>query len=63
MKFYKDAKEGSPQFDLKGIVMLLTFGSITGNCCPYVQLPSKEIALGTYKYRTLGLGYANIGGL
>lgn len=27
------------------------------------QTPSKEIALGTYNYRTLGLGYANLGGL
>lgn len=25
--------------------------------------PSREIAEGTYKYRTLGLGYANLGGL
>jgi len=27
------------------------------------QFPSKSIAEGSYKYRTLGLGYANIGGL
>ena len=27
------------------------------------QFPSKEIAKLSYKYRTLGLGYANIGGL
>lgn len=27
------------------------------------QAPSKEIAEGTYAYRTLGLGYANLGGL
>ncbi|WP_395665669.1 vitamin B12-dependent ribonucleotide reductase [Methylocella sp.] len=27
------------------------------------QFPSKEIALNSYKYRTLGLGFANIGGL
>ncbi|MEH2517360.1 ribonucleoside-diphosphate reductase alpha chain [Bradyrhizobium sp. AZCC 1610] len=27
------------------------------------QFPSKEIALKSYEYRTLGLGYANIGGL
>ena len=27
------------------------------------QFPSKEIAELSYKYRTLGLGYANIGGL
>ena len=27
------------------------------------QFPSKEIALNSYKFRTLGLGYANIGGL
>lgn len=27
------------------------------------QFPSKEIALLSYEYRTLGLGYANIGGL
>ena len=28
-----------------------------------VQFPSKEIAELSYKFRTLGLGYANIGGL
>ena len=27
------------------------------------QFPSKEIAVNSFKYRTLGLGYANIGGL
>jgi ribonucleoside-diphosphate reductase alpha chain len=27
------------------------------------QFPSKEIALRSYEYRTLGLGYANVGGL
>ncbi|MBA4118303.1 MAG: ribonucleoside-diphosphate reductase, adenosylcobalamin-dependent [Candidatus Puniceispirillum sp.] len=27
------------------------------------QCPSKEIALGTFDFRTLGLGYANLGGL
>ena len=27
------------------------------------QFPSKEIAQRSYDYRTLGLGYANIGGL
>lgn len=27
------------------------------------QLPSKPMAIGTYKYRTLGLGYANLGTL
>jgi len=27
------------------------------------SFPSKEIAIGSYNYRTLGLGYANLGGL
>jgi ribonucleoside-diphosphate reductase alpha chain len=27
------------------------------------QFPSKEIAQLSYEYRTLGLGYANVGGL
>ena len=27
------------------------------------QFPSKEIAEGSFDYRTLGLGYANLGGL
>lgn len=27
------------------------------------SFPSREIALGSYNYRTLGLGYANVGGL
>ena len=31
--------------------------------CMMAQFPSKEIARLSYEYRTLGLGYANIGGL
>jgi ribonucleoside-diphosphate reductase alpha chain len=64
MKFYQPAINGKPQFDLEGFehgtrlwTMALEIAVLMS------QLPSKEIALGTYKYRTLGLGFANIGGL
>jgi ribonucleoside-diphosphate reductase alpha chain len=34
-----------------------------GNLGAMAQFPSKEIAQLSYEFRTLGLGYANIGGL
>lgn len=64
MKFYRDSKKGSPQFDLEGYIHATHLWTMTLEVAVLMsQLPSKEIALGTYKYRTLGLGFANIGGL
>lgn len=63
MKFYKESGTEC-SFDLEGYVHALRLWTIALDISVEMsQLPSKEIALGTYKYRTLGLGYANIGGL
>jgi ribonucleoside-diphosphate reductase alpha chain len=64
MKFYQPSKNGAPQFDLLAFEHATRLWTMTLEIAVLMsQLPSKEIALGTYKYRTLGLGYANIGGL
>jgi ribonucleoside-diphosphate reductase alpha chain len=63
MKFYKET-EGKRDFDLDGYLYALRLWTIALDIAVEMsQLPSKEIAVGTFKYRTLGLGYANIGGL
>src|SRR3989344_4989115 len=63
MKFYKST-EGKSDFDFDGYIHALRLWTIALDLAVEMsQLPSKEIALGTYKYRTLGLGYSNIGGL
>lgn len=63
MKFYQEEK-GAAGFDLDGYLHALRLWTVALEVSVEMsQLPSKEIALGTYKYRTLGLGYANIGGL
>jgi ribonucleoside-diphosphate reductase alpha chain len=63
MKFY-ESTEGKCGFDLESYTHALRLWTIALDISVEMsQLPSKEIALGTYKYRTLGLGYANIGGL
>lgn len=63
IKFYQE--EGNTAgFDLDGYLHALRLWTLTLEIAVEMsQLPSKEIALGTFKYRTLGLGYANIGGL
>jgi len=64
MKFYKPALQGQPQFDIEGFEHATHLWSIALEIAVLMsQLPSKEIAWGTYKYRTFGLGFANIGGL
>ena len=63
MKFYQD-QESSRGFDLDSYMHALRLWTVALEISVEMsQLPSREIALGTYKYRTLGLGYANIGGL
>ncbi|MFN7662221.1 MAG: vitamin B12-dependent ribonucleotide reductase [Alphaproteobacteria bacterium] len=63
MKFHT-SQDGERGFDLEGYTHALRLWTIALDIAVEMsQLPSKEIALGTYKYRTLGLGYANIGGL
>lgn len=66
MQFYVEPKAigDRPGFNTAAYLYALRLWTLTLEIAVEMsQLPSKEIALGTYKYRTLGLGYANIGGL
>ncbi|MDO5528528.1 MAG: vitamin B12-dependent ribonucleotide reductase [Paracoccus sp. (in: a-proteobacteria)] len=52
------------QFDAEGYVHATRLWTVTLEISVLMaQFPSKEIAQRSYDYRTLGLGYANIGGL
>ncbi len=51
-------------FDVQGFIHACELWTITLEISVLMaQFPSKEIALRSYRYRTLGLGYANIGAL
>lgn len=64
IKFYQPSKENHPQFNIVAFEHATHLWTLTLEIAVLMsQLPSKEIAVGTYKYRTLGLGFANIGGL
>ncbi len=55
-------KEGG-QFDLEGFIHAVRLWTISLEISVLMaQFPSREIARLSYDYRTLGLGYANIGG-
>jgi ribonucleoside-diphosphate reductase alpha chain len=59
LNFYKDM-----QFDVDAYVHATKLWTITLEISVLMaQFPSKEIAQRSYEFRTLGLGYANIGGL
>jgi len=59
LTFYKDA-----QFDAEAYVHATRLWTLTLEVSVLMaQFPSKEIAQRSYDFRTLGLGYANIGGL
>ena len=59
LTFFKDA-----QFQLDDYIHATRLWTITLEISvTMAQFPSKEIAQRSYDYRTLGLGYANIGGL
>ena len=59
LTFYKDGA-----FDAKAFVHACRLWTLTLEVSVLMaQFPSKEIAQRSYDYRTLGLGYANIGGL
>ena len=59
LTFFKDGK-----FDAESYVHATRLWTITLEISVMMaQFPSKEIAQRSYEYRTLGLGYANIGGL
>ncbi|MEM9851605.1 MAG: adenosylcobalamin-dependent ribonucleoside-diphosphate reductase, partial [Pseudomonadota bacterium] len=59
LKFYNDGA-----FDARAYVHAARLWTMTLEVSVLMaQFPSKEIALRSYRFRTLGLGYANIGGL
>ncbi|WP_439140279.1 adenosylcobalamin-dependent ribonucleoside-diphosphate reductase, partial [Roseicyclus sp.] len=59
LTFYKDG-----QFDAEGYMHACRLWTLTLEISVMMaQFPSKEIAQQSYDFRTLGLGYANIGGL
>ncbi|MDE3080093.1 MAG: vitamin B12-dependent ribonucleotide reductase [Paracoccaceae bacterium] len=59
LTFYKDGK-----FDAEAFVHATRLWTVTLEISvTMAQFPSKEIAQLSYDFRTLGLGYANIGGL
>ena len=59
LTFYKNG-----EFDADGYVHATRLWTVTLEISVLMaQFPSKEIAQRSYDYRTLGLGYANIGGL
>ena len=60
-KFFDDY---SGNFDLPGYQHAVRLWTIVLEISvTMAQFPSKEIAVGSYEYRTLGLGYANLGSL
>ena len=57
-------RDGAGEFDIKHFEHAVRLWTVTLEISVLMaQFPSKEIAQGSYDYRTLGLGYANIGGL
>ena len=61
VKFYDDDKQ---VFDVTSYKHALRIWTVVLEISvEMAQFPSKEIAQGSYEYRTLGLGYANLGSL
>ncbi|MDB3983852.1 vitamin B12-dependent ribonucleotide reductase [Acidimicrobiia bacterium] len=61
VKFYDDEKQ---EFDIVSYKHALRIWTVVLEISvEMAQFPSKEIAQGSYDYRTLGLGYANLGSL
>ena len=61
--FKKLGEEGFA-FDIEGYIHATHLWTLTLEISVLMaQFPSKEIAMRSYQYRTLGLGYANLGGL
>ena len=57
-------KQDKNTFNIKGFEYVCKLWTLTLEISVMMaQFPSKEIAQKSYDYRTLGLGYANIGGL
>jgi ribonucleoside-diphosphate reductase alpha chain len=63
MTFYKDTGKQEDCFDVDGYTHATRLLTMMLEISVYMaQFPSKELAELSYKYRTLGLGFANIGG-
>ena len=64
MAFRKDGANGAKAFDVPAFEHAVRLWTVVLEISVMMaQFPSREIALLSYDYRTLGLGYANIGGL
>ena len=64
MRFAKKSDDGSFAFDVPAYEHAVRLWTIVLEISVMMaQFPSKEIAQLSYQYRTLGLGFANIGGL
>jgi ribonucleoside-diphosphate reductase alpha chain len=64
LAFRKDMPDGCKVFDVPAYEHAVRLWTVTLEVSVMMaQFPSKEIAQLSYEYRTLGLGYANIGGL
>jgi len=64
LSFRKDMPDGTKVFDVVAYEHAVHLWTVTLEVSVMMaQFPSKEIAQLSYEYRTLGLGYANIGGL
>ncbi|HEY4265928.1 MAG TPA: hypothetical protein VGM72_11470, partial [Micropepsaceae bacterium] len=64
MAFRKEGMNGAKAFDVPAFEHAVRLWTIVLEISVLMaQFPSKEIALLSFDYRTLGLGYANIGGL
>lgn len=58
-RFYDDT---TGEFDIEGFKHVVRLSTIILEVSVLMaQLPSKTMAIGTYNYRTLGLGFANLG--
>jgi ribonucleoside-diphosphate reductase alpha chain len=64
LAFRKDMPDGCKVFDVSAYEHAVRLWTVTLEVSVMMaQFPSKEIAQLSFEYRTLGLGYANIGGL
>ena len=64
MQFRKETPNGAKAFDVPAFEHAVRLWTVVLEISVMMaQFPSREIALLSYDYRTLGLGYANIGGL
>lgn len=64
LNFRTETADGKKTFDIAGFTHASRLWTVVLEISVLMaQFPSKEIAELSYRYRTLGLGYANIGGL